>query len=445
MRIAILDPAAGISGDMLLGALVDAGAPVERLQDLPERLGLAGQVTVDVERVLRGGVSAAKVNVRLADGSMESPSRPVAAAGRAHSHPHDEHDGPASAHSHEPHHPDHDHHHGAHRHVGDLMQIVERANISPWVRAKALEAFRALGEAEGAVHGVAWDRVQLHEVGALDALVDIVGGIEGFELLGVERIFSRPVAIGNGWVRAAHGVLPVPAPATLALLAGIDIGPDGPVSGEATTPTGAVLLKVLSAGPPPARWRATRTGWGAGGRDPHEYSNTLRVVIAEGAAEAAEVAVLAADIDDLSPEYLEPLRDALAAAGALDVQTWTTQMKKGRIGFRLEIITAPADAARVTEAIFRHSSTAGVRQVTAERITLGRRELTVPGTDHAPVRVKILDGPGGPTVKPEYDDVRAAARQSGRPAHEVAREVAERARAAIHRARDHGPTTNQER
>ncbi|MGH7532124.1 MAG: nickel pincer cofactor biosynthesis protein LarC [Gemmatimonadales bacterium] len=441
MRIAILDPAAGISGDMLLGALIDAGVPVERLQDLPERLGLARQVTVDVERVVRGGVSATKVNVRLADGSTEAPSELVVTAAHGHAHTHGGRGDAKATHPHEP----HQHHPIEHRHVSDLMQIVERAKLSAGVRAKALEAFRALGEAEGRVHGVAWDRVHLHEVGALDALVDIVGGIEGFELLGVQRIFSRPVATGNGWVRAAHGMLPVPAPATLALLAGIEIGPDGPVTGEATTPTGAVLLKVLSAGPPPGRWRAIRTGWGAGGRDPHEYSNTLRVIIAEGAAEAAEVTVLAADIDDLSPEYLEPLRDALVAAGAIDVQTWPTQMKKGRIGFRLEIVTTPADASRVTEAVFRHSSTAGVRQVAAERITLGRRELTVPGTDHAPVRVKVLDGPGGPTVKPEYDDVRAAARQSGRPAHEVAREVAERARAAIHGANDHGPTTNQER
>ncbi|MGH7591238.1 MAG: nickel pincer cofactor biosynthesis protein LarC [Gemmatimonadales bacterium] len=441
MRIAILDPAAGISGDMLLGALIDAGVPVERLQDLPERLGLAGQVTVEVERVMRGGVSATKVNVRLADGSMEAPSELVATTAHGHAHTHGGHGVAKAAHPHEP----HQDHHTEHRHVSDLMQIVERAKLSAGVRAKALEAVRALGEAEGRIHGVAWDRVHLHEVGALDALVDIVGGIEGFELLGVQRIFSRPVATGNGWVRAAHGLLPVPAPATIELLAGIEIGPDGPVTGEATTPTGAALLKVLSAGPPPARWRAIRTGWGAGARDPQEYSNTLRVVIAEGAAEAAEVAVLAADIDDLSPEYLEPLREALVAAGAIDVQTWSTQMKKGRIGFRLEIVTTLADAARIADAVFRHSSTAGVRQVTAERITLGRRELTVPGTDHAPVRVKILDGPGGPTVKPEYDDIRAAARQSGRPAHEVAREVADRARAAINGAGDHGPTTNQER
>lgn len=434
MRIAILDPAAGISGDMLLGALLDAGAPVERLQSLPRRLGLAGQVSVDVERVERGGVSATKVNVRLADGSMEAPSRPVAAH---HHHGGDDHPASALRHEHEP-------AHHAHRHVSDLMAIVERADLSEEVRATALQAFRALAEAEGRVHGVAWERVHLHEVGAFDALVDIIGSIEGFEELGVRRIYSRPVAIGSGWVQADHGILAVPAPATLELLAGTEIGPDGPVIGEATTPTGAVLLKVLSAGPPPARWRALRTGWGAGGRDPDGYSNTLRLVLAEGAAEAAEVVVVAADLDDLSPEYLEPLREALVSAGALDVQTWSTQMKKGRIGFRLEIVATPADAPRVIDAVFRHSSTAGVRQTTAERITLTRRELTVPGTDHAPVRVKILDAPGGPRVKPEYDDVHAAARQSGRPAHEVAREVAERARAAINGAGDHGPTTNQE-
>lgn len=440
VRIAILDPAAGISGDMLLGALLDAGAPLDRLQSLPARLGLAGQVTVNVERVMRGGVSATKVNVRLADGTMEAPSEPVTVTGHLHSHG-DARSAPEHPHGHTHAHPPA---HQVHRHVGDLMAIVERADISSEVRAKALQAFRALGEAEGRVHGVAWEQVHLHEVGALDALVDIVGGIEGFELLGVRRVYSRPVATGSGWVQAAHGVLAVPAPATLELLTGTEIGPDGPVTGEATTPTGAVLLKVLSSGPPPERWRAIRTGWGAGGRDPEGYSNTLRLVIAEGAAEAAEVVVVAADIDDLSPEYLEPLREALVSAGALDVQTWSTQMKKGRIGFRLEVVTTPADAPRVTDAVFRHSSTAGVRQVTAERITLGRRELTVPGTDHAPVRVKILDGPGGPKIKPEYDDVHAAARQSGRPAHEVAREVAERARAAITGAGEHGPTTNQE-
>ena len=187
----------------------------------------------------------------------------------------------------------------------------------------------------------------LHEVGAVDALIDIVGAIEGFEQLGITRIYHRPVALGSGWVRAAHGVIPVPAPATALLLEGIDVGPNGPVTGEAVTPTGAVLLRVLSEGPPPARWRAVAGGaWGAGGRNPSAYPNALRLIVAEPAVEAGEVVVLSTDLDDLSPEYLDPLREALVAAGALDVQVWATQMKKGRTGFRVEAVVAAGDADR---------------------------------------------------------------------------------------------------
>jgi uncharacterized protein (DUF111 family) len=195
--------------------------------------------------------------------------------------------------------------------------LVERAPLSAWVKQRAVQAFRLLGEAEGRVHGLPAEQVALHEVGALDALVDIVGGIEGFERLGVSLIYHRPVGLGSGWVRAAHGVLPVPAPATAILLEGIEVTTAGPVVGEAVTPTGAVLLRVLSSGPPPARWRAVAAGaWGAGGRDPEHYPNALRLVLAETVEEAADVVVLASDLDDLSPEYLDPLRDALTAAGA---------------------------------------------------------------------------------------------------------------------------------
>jgi uncharacterized protein (DUF111 family) len=163
------------------------------------------------------------------------------------------------------------------------------------------------------------DRVPLHEVGAVDALVDIVGGVEGFEQLGITRIYNRPVAVGTGWVHAAHGTIPVPAPATSILLEGLELGPNGPVVGEATTPTGAVLLRVLSSGPPPSRWRALHAGaWGAGGRDPRQYPNALRLIIAESALEAGEVILLSTDLDDLSPEYMEPLREALFTAGALE-------------------------------------------------------------------------------------------------------------------------------
>lgn len=349
-------------------------------------------------------------------------------AGHAHPHPHAHtHDHP-HGHSH-PH--DDAHSHGPHRHVGDLIAIVERAPLSDWVRARAVEALRLLGEAEGRVHGVPAERVPLHEVGALDALVDIVGGIEGFEQLGITRIYQRPLALGSGWVRCAHGTMPVPAPATAILVEGLELGPNGPVTGEATTPTGAALLRVLSLGAPPARWRAyAGDAWGAGGRNPAGWPNALRLLIADAVEEPSAVTMLASDLDDLSPEYLEPLRVALAAAGALDVQSWTTQGKKGRAGFRVEAQAPTEHADAVALAFLTHSSTIGVRRWSAERHTLTRRMMEVQTAEGA-IRVKVTDAPTGPRVKAEYDDVARAALASGRPALDVARDAEARARRDI--------------
>jgi hypothetical protein len=167
--------------------------------------------------------------------------------------------------------------------------------------------------------------------------------------------------------------------------------------------------------------------WGAGGRNPSAYPNALRLILADPVNEAGEVVLLSTDIDDLSPEYLDPLREALFAAGALDVQLWATQMKKGRTGFRVEITVPPAEADRVAESLFRHSTTAGVRRQVAERVTLPRTELLVDAGGGMSVRVKVLDAPDGPRVKPEYDDVAAVASRTGRPAHEVARDLQNRA------------------
>lgn len=428
-RLAILDPAAGLSGDMLLGALLDLGLPAEWLTGLPARLGFP-EVTVHVHRVLRAGVSATKVDVTLPSGASEGPSPAYGGDSTGDSH-HDH----AHPHHHDHHGPDepHGHHHGpgSHRHLADLLAIVERAELTPTVRARAERAFRLLCEAEGRVHGVAPESVALHEVGAVDALVDIIGVLEGFERLGVSRVATRPVTLGSGWVRAAHGVMAVPAPVVSELLSGVEIGPNGPVTGEATTPTGAVLLRVLEAGPPPPRWRLVGTGWGAGTRDPAEYPNALRLLVAEEAAEAGQVVTLTADLDDLSPEYVGPLRDALTAAGALDVQLWATQMKKGRPGFRVEVICDTGNVSGVTEAFFLHSTTAGVRRSIAERVTLPRRQIEVEAPDGSQVRVKVLETPAGPRVKAEFDDVERAARASGRPALEMAREIEMRARAQL--------------
>lgn len=418
-RFAILDPAAGISGDMLLGALVDVGAPVDWLRSLPGRLGFP-QVRIEVESVRRAGVAATKVHVLPPGKRGEGPSPPYVA-------PHDHSVGAGHTH-------DHGvlaHEHGGHHHLPDLLAVVERGQLSPEVKRRAAQAFRLLCQEEGRVHGMPADAVALHEVGAVDAIVDIVGGIEGFETLGVERVFTRPVALGTGWIHAAHGVMTVPAPVTARLLEGLEVGPNGPVAGEATTPTGAVLLRVLSAGPQPSHWRPIRSGWGAGGRDPEHYPNALRLILAEPAQEAGQVVTVSSDLDDLSPEYIDPLREALVAAGALDVQLWATQMKKGRPGFRIEVICEPGVADRVTEAFFLHSTTAGVRRSVAERVTLPRRMMSVPAADGVPARVKVLETPGGPRVKAEFEDVRAAAARMGRPALEVAREIETRARALV--------------
>jgi uncharacterized protein (TIGR00299 family) protein len=434
-RFAILDPAAGISGDMLLGALLDAGARASWLEALPARLGIP-EVSITISRTLRCGLSCAQVSIRTASGQTEHPSP-------AYADPH-HHDHPADAHSHA-HEPDHGQDHRSHRHLGDLLDVVERAPLSPTVRARAREAFRLLCTEEAHVHGVTPESVALHEVGAVDALVDIIGGIEGFEQLGVERVFSRPAALGNGWIRTAHGVIAVPAPVTTRLMEGLEIGPDGPVTGEATTPTGAVLLRVLSSGPPPARYRAVTTGWGAGGRNPADYPNALRLILAEGAPEAAVVVTLATDVDDLSPEYVDPLREALVAAGALDVQLWSTQMKKGRPGFRIEVICDPSTEAPVLEAFFLHSTTAGIRRSVSERVTLPRRQLEVPAGAGLTVKVKVLDTPGGPRVKAEFDDVRRAADRLGRPALEVARDVESTARALVAGSATGAPRSPKER
>src|SRR2546429_200657 len=389
MRIAILDPAAGISGDMTLGALLSLGVPSAWLEGLPGRLGLAG-VGVAVRDVVRCGVGCKQVEFTI-------PEQP----------------------------------HG--RHVGELVRLVERAPVSQWVRERAVQAFRLVGEAEGRVHGVAPEKVHLHEVGAVDAVLDIVGAIEGFEQLGVEAVYTWPVAVGRGWVDAAHGKLPVPAPATAILLEGLELAAGGPVEGEATTPTGAALVRVLAAGAPPERWRLVKSGWGAGQRNPGDYPNALRVLIAEQAAEVGRVTLVATDQDDMSPEYVEPLRQALVAAGALDVQTWPVQMKKGRSGFRVEVVAPEECAEAVTAALFRHSTTAGIRRWVAERATLARRHVTVRLSPEVTVRVKVLEQPDaeGVRVKPEYDDVLAAARVLGRPPLEVARGAQRDAQALV--------------
>ena len=387
MRIAILDPVAGISGDMMLGALIGAGLDTAWLEGLPARVGFP-DVRVTVQPVDRAALKAVKVDFAI-------PAE--------------------SGHS------------GHGRTVGDLLEVVRRADVSEAVRDRAVRAFELLGEAEGRVHGVAPSAVHLHEVGAIDAVLDIVGAVEGIQRLGVEAVYNRPVAVGRGWVEAAHGKLPVPAPATLELLQGIEVSSGGPIEGEATTPTGAVLVRVLSSGPPPERWRVIGSGWGAGTRNDRQWPNALRLIVAETAAEAGAVEVIVTDVDDMTPEYLEPLRQAVFDAGAVDCQTWSSQGKKGRSSVRIEVLAPVSAADQVVAALFAHGTTAGVRRWPAWRWTLARREIAVELEGATRVRVKVRDGPQGQRVKAEYDDVVLAAKALNRSALDVAREAERRA------------------
>ncbi len=390
MRIAILDPSAGISGDMTLGALIGAGLDHAWLQGFPARAGFPN-VTVRIQTVERAAIRAVKVDFDIPDSGT--------------------------------------HQHG--RTVRQLLETVSAAAVSDDVKGRARQAFELLGAAEGRVHGHEPMNVHLHEVGAVDAVLDILGAIEGFERLGVDAVYNMPVALGSGWVEAAHGMLPVPAPATLDLLEGFEVTAGGPLVGEATTPTGAVLLRVLSRGSPPPRWRVRGTSWGAGTRDPEHYPGALRLILAEASVEAGTVELIATDIDDLPLEYVEPLRRALFEAGALDCQVWPTQGKKGRVSLRVEALADVAAAERVTDAMFVHGQTSGVRRSSAWRSTLDRRMVEVELDGVHRVGVKVWDARGGRRLKAEYEDVLRIAEALGRPALDVAREAESKAAAVL--------------
>ena len=380
MPIAILDPFSGISGDMTLGALVDVGLDADWLRGLPTRLGLHG-VEVRVQDVLRGELACKKVD-------FDIPPQP----------------------------------HG--RHIREIRALVAAAGVPDTVRRRADAAFTAIAEAEGEMHGVPAESVHLHEVGAVDAILDVVGAIWGFEQLGLDRVFCGALALGDGSVVAAHGRLPVPAPATLKLLEGHPVRPGPESSGELVTPTGAALVRVLSSGPPPDQYVPRRSGYGAGTRDPKGRANALRLIVADDLPNAPElvteeIILLAADVDDLSPEYVAAAADALRELGALDVVTLPVTMKKGRPGVRVEVLARAGDAMALELALFRHTTTLGVRRTTARRHALARERRTVTVLGHE-IGVKVAVGPGGARhAKPEFDDVRRVADATGRAARDV--------------------------
>ena len=372
MTIAILDPFSGISGDMTLGALVGVGLDPGWLRALPARLGLDG-IGVHVEPATRGGIACTKVD-------FDIPPQP----------------------------------HG--RHLRHIREIVAKSEAPPHVRDKADSAFTAIAECEAEIHGTTVDRVHLHEVGAVDAILDVVGSIWGLSELGVSRVYCGVIALGDGSVNTAHGVLPVPAPATLRLLEGQAVRPGPEGSGELVTPTGAALVRVLSEGAPPAHV-PLRSAYGAGTKQFRDRPNALRIVLAETADSANDVEYLewlATDMDDMSAEHVANAADRLRELGALDVTTTAVQMKKGRMGVRLEVLTKPALARRLEDELFATTTTLGVRRTTVERRALRREQRTVDVLGHA-VRVKVATLPGGgQRGKPEYEDVQVVSRATGR-------------------------------
>ena len=381
MTIAILDPFSGISGDMTLGALIDVGLDAAWLSALPQTMGLEG-VGVRIQDVLRGDIACKKVD-------FDIPPQP----------------------------------HG--RHVREIRRLVAASGAPDPVRQRADAAFTAIATAEAEIHGTDPDSVHLHEVGAVDAILDVVGAIWGFHLLGVDRVYCGAIALGDGSVRAAHGILPVPAPATLKLLEGHPVRPGPEGSGELVTPTGAALVRVLSSGPPPREYVPRRSGFGAGTKDFRGRANALRLILADGsettdgAGETERLVMLATDIDDMPGEYLSALADALRGHGALDVVLLASTMKKGRPGVRVEVLAHPGESAALERVLLTESTSIGVRRVAVDRRALPRRMGSVDILGHR-IGVKLVTLPDGSTrAKPEFDDILAAARATARPPHEL--------------------------
>lgn len=394
MKIAVLDPASGIAGDMFIGALVDVGLDKSWLERLPSTLGLTG-VEVRIADVQRSGVRCVKVD-------FDIPPQP----------------------------------HG--RAVSEIHRLIDAVTIPETVARSAHAAFEAIAAIESVIHGVAPDELHLHEVGAVDAILDIIGSIWGVDILGIERVYNTKVSLGDGTVKTAHGTLPVPAPATIRLLEGFNVRHGPPGSGELTTPTGAALLRVLSKGAPPQEYSPRRSGYGAGTRDIHGQLNALRIILGEAALEGHDyhhhhhrhdhvhtehLHVLSADIDDMSPEELAGAADVLRAEGALDVVLLHTTMKKGRLGTRVEALVQTSDLARLEEKIFLQFTTLGVKTFDVVRNAL-ERESRLVRFDGRDIRVKVATLPDGTQrAKPEFDDLRRVAEETSRPLAEIRSEV----------------------
>ena len=448
MRIAYLDCFSGISGDMFLGALVDAGVSPKLLDEAVAALDLGARL--EISRVMRGGIAATKVDV-YAHGDKDLPREVYweqqGSTEVAHSHEHAGSLGHAHWHVHAPdthtsHANEHKHEHAHGRGLGDIRAIIEKAAISSAAKATAIRIFEALGAAEAEIHNTSIEQVHFHEVGAVDAMVDIVCAAVGAEALGVDEWVCSSLNVGGGTVKCAHGTLPVPAPATVKLLAGAPVYSSGPQV-ELVTPTGAAIVKTLvtrfAAFP---AVRIEKAGYGAGSREFAQHPNLLRLTIGEAVSAETipqiatrdsvggsngvtsdRIAILEANLDDLSPQVLAYAMERLLTEGALDVFSMPVQMKKNRPGTLLTVLAKLDDADRLTKIIFAETSTLGVRRRDEARQILARRWETVK-TSWGPVRIKIANMNG--TVSnyaPEFEDCRRIAAEHHVPLKTVMQEA----------------------
>ncbi len=398
--IAYLDCFSGISGDMLLGALIDAGVSLEALRAGLAALPLAGY-SLEAERVTDHGISGTRAVVRVEDGIQQEL-----------------------------------------RHLAEIDALIEVANLPPRAAARAHAIFARLAAAEATIHGTTPQEVHFHEVGAVDSIVDIVGGALGLELLGVDEVYCSELPLTSGRVKAAHGALPVPAPATVELLKGTDaVWRPVATEGELVTPTGAAFAATLARFERPALRIAT-VGYGFGQKR-LPWANCLRLILGEAATLSGElrsapdageaferdaVVVIESNIDNMTGEALGWLLDRLLAVGALDVSYAPLQMKKNRPAVLLTVLATPKDAERIAGAILAESATLGVRIHRADRLKAGRREETIE-TPLGPARVKLkLVGGRIVSASPEYEDCRLLAERAGLPIETVLRRVGDAAR-----------------
>jgi pyridinium-3,5-bisthiocarboxylic acid mononucleotide nickel chelatase len=446
MRIAYLDCFSGMSGDMFLGALVDAGVPAKLFEDTVAALNIGARL--EISRVNRSGIGATKVDV-FVNGEKELPREVFAEQqSRVHTHEHDlrhehghkhglehvelrEHNYSQSGHESTRAGAPAPHSHEQGRGLSEIREIIHRASISDGAKRTAIAIFEALGAAEAKVHNTEVDKVHFHEVGAVDAMVDIICSAVGAAALGVDEIVCSPLNVGGGTVKCAHGVLPVPVPATVELLQGAPVYSSG-IQVELVTPTGAAIVKVL------AKRFATfpamtieKSGYGAGSRDFAGHANVVRLTIGESQAVFAQntsqeaIAVLEANLDDLNPQVFGYVVERLLEAGALDTFAVPVQMKKHRPGMLLTVLSKPEDAPRLTQIIFTETSTLGVRRREEQRQTLARKWVNVV-TRWGDVRLKIASMNGTITnYAPEYEDCKKIAAENRVPLKSVMNEAME--------------------